>query len=125
MFKLTIKTQDNMIYWVEYFNTLTDLNNWLIIEKSRPYWNNEYYEEILDLRPEVQPDYEQKIIEQAWEELRSKRNSLLQSSDFTQLNDCPLSDELKINWAQYRQQLRDLPDNTLDPLNPVFPLKPS
>ena len=41
--------------------------------------------------------------------IRSKRNELLKESDWTQLNDCPLSDLKKQEWATYRQELRDLP----------------
>lgn len=41
---------------------------------------------------------------------RSKRNSLLIASDWTQLSDVALSDEEKSLWATYRQQLRDMTD---------------
>ena len=41
--------------------------------------------------------------------LRNKRNELLTQSDWTQVNDCPLSDSKKQEWATYRQELRDLP----------------
>jgi len=41
--------------------------------------------------------------------LRNKRNALLKESDWTQLNDCPLSDTKKTEWQTYRQALRDLP----------------
>jgi hypothetical protein len=40
--------------------------------------------------------------------LRNKRNALLKESDWTQLNDCPLSDTKKTEWQTYRQALRDL-----------------
>ena len=43
--------------------------------------------------------------------LRNKRNQLLKESDWTQVNDCPLSDSKKQEWATYRQSLRDLPSN--------------
>ena len=41
--------------------------------------------------------------------IRNKRNELLKESDWTQVNDCPLSDSKKQEWATYRQELRDLP----------------
>lgn len=44
------------------------------------------------------------------EQLRSNRNDLLRSSDWTQLNDSPLSNEQKTAWATYRQELRDITD---------------
>ena len=41
--------------------------------------------------------------------LRLKRDALLTESDWTQVNDSPLSDTKKTEWATCRQQLRDLP----------------
>lgn len=45
--------------------------------------------------------------------IRQRRNSLLKDSDWTQLADVALTADQKTAWAQYRQQLRDLPQ-TLD-----------
>jgi len=39
---------------------------------------------------------------------RVKRNQLLADSDWTQMNDSPLTDEVKTSWATYRTALRDL-----------------
>ena len=39
---------------------------------------------------------------------RIKRNQLLADSDWTQMNDSPLTDEAKTSWATYRQSLRDI-----------------
>jgi hypothetical protein len=41
-------------------------------------------------------------------EVRSIRTSLLYGCDWTQLSDSPLTDEVKLEWQQYRQELRDL-----------------
>ena len=41
---------------------------------------------------------------------RSTRNKLLADTDWTQMNDSPLSNEDKTSWATYRQELRDLSD---------------
>jgi hypothetical protein len=46
----------------------------------------------------------------AAEENRMKRNQLLANSDWTQMNDSPLTNEVKTAWATYRQELRDLSD---------------
>ncbi len=59
--------------------------------------------------------------------LRSKRNSLIASSDWTVLTDSPLSAELKTAWLEYRQDLRDITEgvNTVAKVNAVvFPDKP-
>ena len=55
--------------------------------------------------------------------VRTKRNQLLQESDFTQIPDCPLTAEKKEAYRVYRQALRDLPEN-IDISNPLFPDKP-
>lgn len=64
---------------------------------------------------------EQEQIAKAWSDLTIKRNRLLQSSDWTQVPDAPVDHAA---WATYRQQLRDLPANTTDPRNPVWPTPP-
>lgn len=61
-------------------------------------------------------------VETAWRDLRRERDSKLASSDWTQVPDAPVDHEA---WAVYRQELRDLPDNTDDPFNPVWPTPPN
>ena len=53
-------------------------------------------------------------------EIRVKRNRLLAETDYLALADSTLTDEMRT----YRQALRDLPANTTDPANPVWPTKP-
>lgn len=53
--------------------------------------------------------------------LRDERNTKLAASDWTQLADAPAD---QAAWAVYRQALRDLPANTPDPANPVWPQEP-
>lgn len=43
-------------------------------------------------------------------ENRITRNNLLADSDWTQMNDSPLTNEQKTAWATYRQELRDVTD---------------
>ena len=50
------------------------------------------------------------VTAQAWAALRTERNARLAASDWTQLQDSHLSDAKKAAWADYRQELRDLPD---------------
>ena len=64
---------------------------------------------------------------EAMQNLREHRNSLLQSSDAAVLPDrwATMSVETQTTWSTYRQALRDLPASTSDPLNPIWPVKPS
>jgi hypothetical protein len=52
--------------------------------------------------------------------LRLRRDQLLTETDYLGLADSTLTDEMR----DYRQALRDLPANTVDPADPVWPTKP-
>ena len=52
--------------------------------------------------------------------LREERNRRLAETDHLALSDHVLTPEM----TAYRQALRDLPSNTTDPANPVWPTKP-
>ena len=59
-------------------------------------------------------------------ECYAHRNALLAESDWTQANDSPLSESVKTNYQQYRQILRDMPQQSdFDPLNPNWPEPPA
>tara|TARA_R100001086_G_scaffold249570_1_gene189775 strand:- start:1792 stop:2160 length:369 start_codon:yes stop_codon:yes gene_type:complete len=51
----------------------------------------------------------------------STRNKLLKESDWTQLGDAKVN---KKTWGKYRQELRDIPQNTKDWTKVVWPKKP-
>ncbi len=50
----------------------------------------------------------QSELESMWHQVRVQRNILLSETDWTQLSDSPLSPEMKIEWQEYRQKLRDI-----------------
>ena len=69
---------------------------------------------------ELQAAYDAAVSVEALKTLRTKRNQLLSETDYLALSDSTLTDEMRT----YRQALRDLPANTTDPANPVWPVKP-
>jgi hypothetical protein len=69
---------------------------------------------------EIEAELARLTAEQPLVELRAKRNQLLTETDYLALADSTLTDEMR----SYRQALRDLPANTVDPANPVWPVKP-
>ena len=78
---------------------------------------------------EIQAEIARLKAEQPWKELRQQRNRLLAESDWVSMKAIDASiDGLGIQlpqvWMDYRQALRDLPANTVDPANPVWPTKP-
>jgi hypothetical protein len=63
---------------------------------------------------EIARDAEEKLwadgaYDRAAVRLRSERNALLASSDWTGLADSALTSEVSAKWKLYRQRLRDLP----------------
>lgn len=70
----------------------------------------------------IEPPYSDYEVEMAWVSLRVERSRLLQDSDWTQVPDAPVD---RAAWAVYRQALRDVPQNTTDPFNPVWPTPPA
>lgn len=65
--------------------------------------------------------YEATRVDRQWVSLRKQRDLRLAESDWTQVADAPVD---QAAWSTYRQALRDLPSNTVDPFNPVWPTKP-
>jgi hypothetical protein len=58
-----------------------------------------------------------------WKEFRRRRDGFLTNSDWTQGNDSPLSDDKKLSWKNYRQELRNLPEKITDPKPLVIDLE--
>lgn len=58
------------------------------------------------------------------DDFRSLRNFKLRECDWVVMSDVSMPEETKKAWLDYRQALRDLPANTEDPENPVWPTPP-
>jgi len=69
--------------------------------------------------PAYNPD--ERALEQEAEEVRTQRDALLSQSDWTQVPDAPVN---RIMWAEYRQALRDLPQQAGFPTEITWPVKP-
>lgn len=50
-----------------------------------------------------------------WDALRNRRDKMLSESDWTQLADNQLAAQDQTDWTNYRQYLRDIPQNESDP----------
>jgi homogentisate 1,2-dioxygenase len=59
--------------------------------------------------------------EETAQQVRSKRDSLLTESDWTQVADAPVDQEA---WATYRQALRDIPSQAGFPNTVNWPVEP-
>ena len=60
-------------------------------------------------------------VQQQFDHVRFIRDRELAATDWTQLPDAPCD---KQAWAEYRQALRDLPAQHIDPKQIVWPEKP-
>jgi hypothetical protein len=57
-------------------------------------------------------------------EVSQKRSTLLYASDWTQIPNNPLTTAQQQAWATYRQELRDIPQQSGYPYNVVWPTPP-
>jgi hypothetical protein len=105
------------------------------IDPSRPWTarGNTYDDIVWDDETTSRPTRElvetklQELIDaQPWKELREERNRRITRTDYLATIDYPHpTEEVKQAWFDYRQALRDLPANTTDPENPVWPEAPN
>lgn len=100
---------------------------------------HEVFEKLEEVAPVKSPDngvyYQTRIvvamndeeiaarIQVEWNRVRSERNYRLAQCDWTQLDDTPLSNTQKQEWAAYRQALRDITTQD-DPFAIVWPQVP-
>ena len=85
---------------------------------------NRHYKKYLDWLEEGNIP-EPADIKDSWIAIRSQRDGLLTSCDWTQMPDTPLSATKITEWSIYRQELRDIPSNQTDADNIVWPTEPS
>ena len=93
--------------------------------KNNVYENITCEDGVIPTLDEIQEKIQTLTTEQSWEDLRFKRNRLLKQSDKYSVQDYPHpTSEIGQGWLDYRQALRDLPMNTTDVENPVWPTPP-
>jgi hypothetical protein len=57
-------------------------------------------------------------------EARAERNALITASDWTQVADAPLTQNERARWREYRQRLRDVPQQPGFPASVEWPAEP-
>lgn len=94
-----------------------------IIDYENMVWHDEELPK--PTKEEVTEVYEELRRKYPWEILRRERNRRLTDCDWVAIRafttDTPVPEE----WKTYMQALRDLPTNTEDPENPVWPTIPT
>ena len=77
-----------------------------------------------ELKLSIQTSKNIKDLEHKWEQLRAFRDKKLSLCDWTQMPDVHLSANTIQEWRTYRQQLRDITNNLVDPDLVDWPLEP-
>lgn len=80
---------------------------------------------VVQLNEEKKNKVKEDVLQSSLIQFRIKRDALLQKCDWVVgISDSPLPQEKIDEWKVYRRLLRDLPTNTEDPENPVWPTPP-
>jgi hypothetical protein len=98
----------------EYDPSLQTISNELVIDETNKVVNRVYT--VTNMTPEELIVVENNLLAN----LRDQRDRLLAETDFYALSDVTMTADM----TTYRQALRDLPANTADVFNPVYPTKP-
>jgi len=72
----------------------------------------------------LQHGFTPKNDEEKWQIIKNIRNKMLSSSDWTQMPDAALTLTEKSAWQNYRQALRDMPQDFANPDDAIFPEQP-
>lgn len=96
-------------YEIPEVDSLTQSFRWGIPELRDGRWHQTWQVQQLDPK-------------QASERIRDHRNQLLLASDWTQVADAPVD---RAAWAEYRTQLRDLPNQPGFPYQVAWPFAPN
>ena len=84
--------------------------NWVENYVARDMFQDTTEDGVTTTKAEHEAAYQAGLDAKTAEGHRTTRNKLLTDSDWTQMNDSPLSNEDKTAWATYRQELRDMSD---------------
>lgn len=84
--------------------------NWVEKYVARDMFADTTEEGVTTTKAEHEAAYQATLDANTALEHRVTRNNLLAESDWTQINDSPLSNEDKTAWATYRQELRGISD---------------
>ena len=84
--------------------------NWVENYVARDMFQDTTEDGVTTTKAEHEAAYQAGLDAKVAEGHRTTRDKLLADTDWTQMNDSPLTNEAKTAWATYRQELRDLTD---------------
>lgn len=94
---------------------------------NKKVWNTLVLQETSEKPPKelFEAKLQELIDAQPWKELREERNRRLSQCDWVAIRSTTSDTPVPEEWKTYMQALRDLPANTTDPENPVWPTPPN
>jgi hypothetical protein len=125
-------TQANGNYQIDGINVGIPVSENTVVENANPCTFQSFFPETFTYIDGVwaignQEFYDQNmsvLSTQYSEKVKAKRNVLLQDTDWTQIPNNPLTTEQQQAWAVYRQELRDITEQTNYPWSVSFPRPP-
>ncbi len=84
--------------------------NWVEKYVARDMFTDTTEDGVTTTKAEHEAAYQATLDATTAEGHRAIRNKLLADTDWTQMNDSPLANDVKTQWATYRQELRDMSD---------------
>jgi hypothetical protein len=84
--------------------------NWVEKYVARDMFADTTEDGVTTTKAEHEAAYQATLDARTAEGHRATRNKLLADTDWTQMNDSPLANDVKTQWATYRQELRDMSD---------------
>lgn len=117
---MNIHLSDNSIVPYAYRIDGTEDNEGFICQTVKADYLSGKFTEIQEC-PQWKLDIEKDIL---CSDIKDKRNTLLSATDYLTNNDYPLSEEQKDEIRQFRQLLRDIPQQSGFPENVVWPIVP-
>ena len=103
--------------------TLPNLTAYILDELPPPSPNN-YYSFSIKTLEWIDARTEQQKYDDEARQVILKRNKLLYESDWTQIPGNPLTQSVQQQWAVYRQELRDIPNQFGFPFSINWPISP-
>jgi len=106
-----------------FFSTPPELTDTQVLEEGTPVMADNRWNQVWIVRDMTADEMASRTDAKATS-VRTERTEKLRDCDWTQLDDTPMSNTQKADWAEYRQALRDVPEQAGFPWEVEWPVQP-
>jgi hypothetical protein len=110
------------VHWIE-ATEQPQVNHTFNVTEDAPELTDFGWKQVWVVSDATDEEVQQRTEQQA-SSVRAERNALLSSCDWTQLSDSPLNSLQKADWFEYRNELRNIPEQQGFPWEVVWPTQP-